>query len=147
MGTAPTFSKLLDDPSFTAIADAVRRSTVSAQAMKAMKKPDYREIRYGLLADLRRTSSLAPAVFIQCVADFISKYNTENARRREQGKAAPRNITVVELAGFTRLVDEYKPATVGALLAALGSCRKPTEEPEVDGGTDGAEEREPVEDN
>jgi hypothetical protein len=124
MGTSESLSTVLDDPAFEAIADAVRKATVSAQAMKAMKKPDYREIRYGLLDDLRRTRQIPGARFVECVADFVAKYNAENAKRRERGKQAPRNVTTDELAAFVKLVELHTPAVVGALLAAYASCKK-----------------------
>jgi hypothetical protein len=137
MGTAPSLSNVLNDQGFQAVASAVRKSTVSAQALKAMGKTDYREIRYDLLHDLRRKRSL-PGVepFIETVSDFISKYNAENARRREMGKSAPRNVTTEEFVLFTALVEKYSASTVGALLCAYGSCREPREDefPETEKG-------------
>jgi len=139
MGTTPSLSTVLNDQGFQAVASAVRKSTVSAQALKAMGKTDYREIRYDLLHDLRRKRSL-PGVepFIESVSDFISKYNAENARRREMGKSAPRNVTTEEFGLFTALVEKYSASTVGALLCAYGSCRERREdefpEPEKGGG-------------
>jgi len=73
---------------------------------------------------------------VECVADFVSKYNTENARRREMGKSAPRNVTTNEFSALTTLVERYGASLVGALLCAYGSCREPrdeeTSEPEED---------------
>jgi hypothetical protein len=124
---------ILDDDGFRAIAAAVRRATVSAQALKAMKRPDYREIRYDLLPELRRKRSLPGAVpLMETVSDFVASYNAENARRREMKKEAPRNITTVELSAFARLIEEYGPSLVGALLAAYGSCREPREDEVVE---------------
>lgn len=121
-------SEIADNPGFTAIARAIRKSTVSAQALKAMKKDVPREIRYGLLHELRRKRSLSTEEFIEAVADFVSKYNSENARLREiKGdlKAAPANITDAEFLEFVGLFDKgWKPSLVGALLTALGSCRE-----------------------
>lgn len=129
MGTAPKLVEVLSDSGFQAIATAVRKSTVSAQAQKAMGRSDYREIRYDLLHDLRRKRSL-PGVtpLIEVVSDFISKYNAENARRREMRKPAPRNITTDEFSAFTALVEMHGASTVGALLCAYGSCREPHDE-------------------
>lgn len=90
MGTDMKLTEVLSDAGFQAVATAVRKSTVSAQAQKAMRRPDYREIRYELLHDLRRKRTL-PGIepLIETVSDFISKYNVENARRREMHKSAP----------------------------------------------------------
>lgn len=124
--TAPKLRDILDDSGFRAVAAAVRRATVSAQAQKAMGVRNYREIRYDLLHDLRRQRSLPGAEpLVEAVADFVSKYNAENARRREMRWMAPRNVTTEEFAAFTGLVDAYGASIVGALLCAYGSCREP----------------------
>ena len=128
MGTAPELMEILDDPGFRAVAAAVRRATVNAQALKSMGNKDYREIRYDLLHDLRRKSSLPQAdPLIEALSDFISKYNVENARRREMGKSAPRNVTTDEFYSLTALVNRYGSSKVGALLCAYGSCRDPVD--------------------
>lgn len=119
------FTAILDDPGFIAVADAVRAATVNAQGQKSMGVKDLREIRYDLLHDIRRKRSLSPAEFMEALADFIGQYNAENARRREMGKKAQRNVTTEELHSFAALVERHGPAVVGALLGAFGSCRKP----------------------
>ena len=72
---------------------------------------------------------------MEAVADFTSKYNAENARRREMGKFAPRNVTTDEFSAFASLVERYGASLVGALLCAYGSCREPRNEdvPEPEG--------------
>jgi hypothetical protein len=121
-------TEILDDTGFRAVAAAVRRATVSAQALKAMNRPNYREIRYDLLPELRRKRSLpGVAPLMESVADFLASYNAENARRRELGKEAPRNVTTEELSAFSRLVERHGTSLVGALLCAYGSCREPRE--------------------
>jgi hypothetical protein len=136
MSIAPNLTEILSDSGFQEVATAVRKATVSAQAQKAMKKPDYREIRYDLFHELRRKRSLpGPGPLMEAVADFISKYNAENARRREMGKFAPRNVTTDEFSAFASLVERYGASLVGALLCAYGSCREPRNEdvPEPEG--------------
>lgn len=120
---------ILDDPGFEAVATAIRKATVNAQALKAMKRPGYREIRYDLLPEIRRKRSL-PGVgpLVEVVSDFVCSYNVENARRREMGKEAPRNVTTEEFGGFARLVENHGASLVGALLSAIGSCREPRED-------------------
>jgi hypothetical protein len=128
MGASQGLNVILDDRGFQAVASAIRRSTVSAQALKAMGK-DYREIRYDLLPEIRRKRTLPGAqALVESVSDFVSKYNVENARRREMGKQAPRNVTTEEFASFTALVERYTASTVGALLCAYASCREPRED-------------------
>lgn len=128
---------IFSDPGFISVAAAIRSATVSAQAQKAMNRSDYREIRYDLLPDLRRRSSLpGDQPLIQAVSDFISKYNVENARRRELGKPAPRNVTTEEFASLVKLLDIHHAATVGPMLCAFGSCRVPREDEQTGDGQD-----------
>jgi len=135
MHNAPRLSVVLNDSGFQAVAAAIRSATVSAQAQKAMNRPDYREIRYDLLPELRRKSSLpGNDPLIQALSDFISKYNFENARRREMNKTAPRNITTDEFASLVALIETHQAVTVGPMLCAYGSCRlsREQDEPESD---------------
>ncbi len=136
---------ILDDPGFEAVARAVRQSTVRAQNRKAREKmggeKEWREVRYDLLHDLHRTRKLPGNAFIERVAEFVSQYNYENARRREvkgDPRSAPANVSDEELKAFVALVDRFRPATVGALLAAYGSCKEKWEgeEPEAAGNTE-----------
>jgi hypothetical protein len=128
---------ILSDRGFLSVAAAIRSATVSAQAQKAMKRSDYREIRYDLLPELRRRSSLpGDQPLIQALSDFISKFNVENARRRELGKPAPRNVTTEEFAALVRLLDIHHAATVGPMLCAFGSCRVPREDEQTGDGQD-----------
>jgi hypothetical protein len=131
----PKLAPLLNDPGFQAVAAAIRNATVSAQAQKAMNRPDYREIRYDLLPELRRKSSLpGNDPLIQALSDFVSKYNVENAPRRELNKPAPRNITTDEFSSLIALIETHRAATVGPMLCAYGSCRlsRDRDEPESD---------------
>ncbi|MBI2527308.1 MAG: hypothetical protein HYV93_15145 [Candidatus Rokubacteria bacterium] len=130
---------VLGDPGFQAVAAAVRRATVGAQGQKAMGIPDHREIRYDLLHELRRKRSMpGVAPLMETVADFVSRYNSENARRREMGKRrVPRNVTTEEFSGFAALVERHGSPLVGALLCAFGSCREPREGEVAEGGADG----------
>jgi hypothetical protein len=138
MGLTSSLSSILDNPGFKATADAVRRATVSAQSLKSMGK-DHREIRYGLLAELRRTNSLPGDAFVRCVGDFVSKYNSENARRQEMKKPRPATITTDQLAAFVLLVEQHGAPLVGSLLAAYASCRKPddTDAPNLEAAPSG----------
>lgn len=123
------YAAILDDEGFKAVAAAVRRATVGAQSLKAQGK-DHREIRYGLLPELRRTRELpGDEPFLTAVADFVSLYNSENARRFEltRQRGAPR-VSTEEFAAFARLVDTYHADVVGALLCAYGTCTERREQ-------------------
>lgn len=131
MESVPQYSAILEDPGFRAVAAAVRRCTVSAQALRAMNR-DHREIRYELLHELRRNRNLPGSALLETVAEFVSLYNAENARLREIARdlhAAPANVTTEEFASFCRLLERYGAPVVGALLCAYGSCREAGAEP------------------
>jgi hypothetical protein len=139
-----TYGSILSDPGFQAVAAAVRRSTVSAQSRKA-RREEYREIRYGLLPDLRRASQLDDKnALMIAVSEFIDVYNAENARREEAtGRGWHARVTVDQFAAFARLVDDADGAgVIGALLCAYGTCRESREpsagEPDPATGSDEA---------
>lgn len=142
-GLMAEYAAILDSPGFQAVAAAIRRSTVSAQALKAMRASDYREIRYDLLPEIRRKRALPkPDPLIETLADFIASYNYENARRREMRKQAPPNVTTDQFREVVALIEEHGAPLVGALLAAYGSCREPRE-PEAPGVEAGEEQQGP----
>ena len=134
MSTEKTLGTILQDEGFRAVASAIRKSTVSAQALKSMGRHDYREIRYDLLPELRRKRTLDKAAFVEALSSFISSYNSENARRRELKKHAPANVTTEQFASVIALTDEHGARLVGVLLCAYGTCKEPrdTEEPITD---------------
>jgi len=143
MGLNPELREVLLDRGFQAVATAVRRATVNAQAQKALGVPDHRDIRYDLLHELRRKRSLpGVAPFVEAVSDFVSLYNAENARRREMRRLAPRNVTTEEFASFVQLVNEHGASLVGALLCAYGTCREPRDTEVL--GLEGEETDEPA---
>jgi hypothetical protein len=127
-GMAPSFADIVADPGFEAIARAIRRATVQAQFLKSNGARDLREIRYDLIPELRRARTVPDSrLFVEAVADFVTKYNAENARRRELRKQAPANVHTDEFARFLHLVDEHGANVVGALLCAYGTCVEPRE--------------------
>ncbi|MEK7280794.1 MAG: hypothetical protein AAB037_00375 [Chloroflexota bacterium] len=131
MSTSKGLLDIIQEPGFEAMARAVRQATVTAQNKKAREKSGgekvWREVRYELLHDLNRTRKVPGSAFIECVAEFLSRYNYENARHREQTgnlQSAPANVSDEEFRSFVSLVDQYGAPTVGALLAAYGSCKE-----------------------
>ncbi|HEU4686188.1 MAG TPA: hypothetical protein VFS39_16895 [Nitrospira sp.] len=138
MGTNASLVEILNDSGFEAVARALRQATVTSQNRKARGDQVWREIRYELLHDLHRTRKVPGTAFVECVTEFISRYNYENARRREterNPKAAPANVSDAELTAFLALVDRHGASLVGSLLAAYGSCKEKWE-PEEDEGAE-----------
>lgn len=128
MGTNVQLVAIIDDPGFDALARAVRQATVTAQNKRARQDKDaWREVRYELLHDIHRTRKVPGDAFVECISEFISRYNYENARHREVKKdikAAPANVSDEEFKFFAALVDRHGAPVVGALLAAYGSCKE-----------------------
>ncbi|MCL6628225.1 MAG: hypothetical protein K6U00_01320 [Armatimonadetes bacterium] len=124
---APEIAGILQDPGFQSIARAIRKSTVNAQAQKAMGKKPWREIRYGLIAELNRKRFVKEEL-LEALGTFIAQYNSENARQREIQKsleAAPTNVSTQDMESFVRLVDDIdNPALIGSLLCAYATCRE-----------------------
>ena len=138
MGTNEQLLGIIDDPGFEAVARAVRQATVSSQNKRARGDDVWRDIRYELLHDLHRTRKVPGSAFVECIMEFVSRYNYENARRREtkrDPKAAPASVSDEELKSFIVLVERYGTSLVGALLAAYGSCKEKWE-PEDAGASD-----------
>jgi hypothetical protein len=141
MGMDGRLSQIVNDIGFEAVARAVRQATVTAQNRRArykagfQKEDTWREIRYDLLHDLHRTRKVPGNAFVECVMEFLSHYNRENARRREEAKnpkAAPASVSDEELKAFLALVDHHGASLVGALLAAYGSCKEKWEPEETE---------------
>jgi hypothetical protein len=122
-----TLSDIVNDSGFDAVARAVRQATVTAQNKRARGGEVWREIRYDLLHDIHRTRKVPGNAFLECISEFISRYNYENARQREitkNLKAAPANVSDEELKSFLGLVNQHGASVVGALLAAYGTCKE-----------------------
>src|SRR5262249_39379461 len=126
MSTVPKYAAILQDAGLRAVAKAIRHATVLAQYWKS-KRQEHREIRYDLLPELRRKRELAGGAFMEAVSEFIASYNGENARRREMGKRSNASIADSELTALAALVDAHGAPLVGALLCALGTCRRDKE--------------------
>lgn len=143
-GMSTRLADILTNEGFQSVAAAVRRATVSAQIRKA-QRVEHREIRYGLLPELRRTSQLADdGEFLAEVAKFIDVYNAENARRQEStGRPWSARVSTDDLLAFTRLVDDHHAPIVGALLCAYGTCTERREAGQDTAGT-ATDDREPV---
>ncbi|KAB2952699.1 hypothetical protein F9B85_08590 [Heliorestis acidaminivorans] len=131
------YSVIVSNPGFKAVADAIRRATVSEQFRKAQGKQEY-EIHYGLLSDLKRKARSKKDV-VALLGDFISSYNYENARKAEvTSKQVQRpdqeetfyrqNVTDEQVIQLVELIDDFGPEPVTMLLAAVGSAKKAKKE-------------------
>jgi hypothetical protein len=140
-GVAPILERdesmrtILRNPGFKAVAAAIRSSTVGAQGSRHNGKPDHREIRYGLLSELRRAGSLGRQELLERIFSFISAFNQEGARRRSSGLPSMQ-IQSHELESFAALLEGL-PARVpvGSVLCGVSSCLPGTvgavDEPEI----------------
>jgi hypothetical protein len=127
MGADSHLLEIMNDAGFEAVSCAVRQATVTSQNRRARQQEVWREIRYDLLHDIHRTRKVPGDAFVECISQFISRYNYENARRREVKKdpmAAPANVGDEELKSFIALIGHHGAAVVGALLAAYGTCKE-----------------------
>jgi hypothetical protein len=107
---------------FRAVSAAIRASTLGAQARRNQGLLDFREVRYGLLAELRRAGSIGRESLMQRMAAFIGEYNAETARRLSRGVPALR-IVDSEWEEFRSRIEGL-PGHIAAaeLLAALAAC-------------------------
>ncbi len=127
-GVAPILSRdpelrmLMRNPGLLAVAAAVRGATVGAQAARHNGRLDHREIRYGLLSDIRRAGLLGRDELLATVSAFVSSFNVETARRHAMGLRAAR-IQNDEMEAFAKLLERL-PSNVaaGSLLCGLASC-------------------------
>ncbi|MFN3316649.1 MAG: hypothetical protein ACK40K_07540, partial [Raineya sp.] len=119
-------SEIIANEGFKAVAQAIRKSTVSLQyTPKDARKFD---IRYGLAQELQNKSKskIDLATFI---GEFIATYNAETAKVAEKngGKSFRANVKDEELAQFYALLDKHPSRLIGALLASYGFALKAKE--------------------
>jgi len=119
------------NPGFQAVSAAIRSSTVGAQAARHSGKLDHREIRYGLLSEVRRAGESGRYEFLKQTFSFISKFNQEGIERRCAGLRFAQ-IRSEELDAFRTLVEEL-PASVpvASVLCIAASCFPGTAAEEV----------------
>jgi hypothetical protein len=122
LGRSSYLGKTLRHPGFRAIAAAIRASTFGAQAERYGGRAQSREVRCGLLDELRRADTLGRPQLLSAVAEFISTFNAETRRRRAMGIPAMQ-IQDIELEAFHSHAENLPPQVpVGALLGGVSSC-------------------------
>jgi len=132
--TKGEYSKILASEGFKNIARAIRQSTISLQYLPRQQRPY--QVRYGLAQELVR-KSLYRDEFVAALAEFVSSYNRENARRAErEGRSTSsgtvtmfhrRQVTTDDLEEILELIDEFGTEVVGKLLVGYGYARVPRE--------------------
>ena len=107
---------------FRAVPAAIRAATVGAQAARRQGRLDGREVRCGLLSDLRRSGSIGREALLERVSAFVAAYNAETARRLSRGIPALR-ILESEWTEFRRRMEDLPEDMASAgLLVALAAC-------------------------
>jgi hypothetical protein len=121
-------SKILETQGFQNIAYAIRQATVTAQYRKQQGDRRY-DVRYGLGRQLARKAAY-PQEFVAELADFLAKYNAENANVMEK-RPGPyrRSIRTDDIDDVVALIDEFGDSRlVCNLLVAYGYARVPRDE-------------------
>jgi hypothetical protein len=118
----PELRGILRNPGFLAITAAIRSATVGAQAARYGGKVAHRELRHGLLQQIRRAESLGAGALLEMVCWFISEFNREGDRRRAAGLKA-RRIERHELDAFAGLLAAVPDTLrVGSVACGLSAC-------------------------
>ena len=122
--SSPECRVALEADGFAAVAGAVRSATFGAQGGRRRGDSHHREIRYGLLPNIRRAGCLGKHELLAVISEFISSFNRESIRRRRAGVRAS-EIRSEELAAFSRIVDQAPNANlIAALLCGVSSSRR-----------------------
>jgi hypothetical protein len=125
----PHLSRILETPGFQNIAYAIRQATVTAQYRKQQGDRRY-DVRYGLGQQLARKAAY-PNEFIAELADFLAKYNAENAQVMEKNRPGRyrRSIRTSDIDDIVALIDEFGDSRlICNLLVAYGYARVPRED-------------------
>lgn len=109
---------IIENEGFKAVAEAIRKSTVSLQYLSKDKRKY--EIRYGV-AQALQTKSKTKTDLAEYIGEFISLYNAETSRKAEKdNRAFRKNVREDKLSQFYELLDSHSSKLIGALLASYG---------------------------
>jgi hypothetical protein len=113
-----SFKEIIENEGFQSVAAAIRKSTVSLQyTPKDQRKFD---VQYGLAQKLQNKSKSKDDL-VTFIGEFIGKYNSDTARKREKtGQNFRANVKDKELLAFFELTDNVSSKVLGAMLAAYG---------------------------
>ena len=112
-------SEIIQDEGFKAVAQAIRKSTVTLQYTPKDQRKF--EIRYGLAQQLR-SKAKSKEDLATFIGEFVGTYNAETARNAEKngGKPIRANVKDEEQIRFYTLLDKHPARLIGALLASYG---------------------------
>lgn len=128
---------IIENDGFKAVAEAIRKSTVSLQYLPKDKRKY--EIRYGVVQALQ-TKSKTKTDLAEYIGEFISLYNAETSRKAEkEDRAFRKNVREDKLSQFYELLENHSSKLVGSLLASYGFAL-PSKEQSVDDEDDLSEE-------
>jgi hypothetical protein len=127
---SPTYSSILENQGFEAVAAAIRSATISAQYWSA-RDPQYPyEVRHQLGQTLLQAASRREELLI-ALHTFLLSYNRENARIDAQLTKHPLLrkpyyrrpwLKDTQVKQFLRLLDTFPSALIGTMLAGYGSA-------------------------
>jgi hypothetical protein len=124
LDASPECRVALEADGFAAVAGAIRSATFGAQGGRRRGDSHHREIRYGLLRDVRRAGYLGKHELLLVISQFVSAFNRESIRRRSAGVRGSQ-IHDGEITAFSRIVDSAPNANlVAALLCGVSSSRR-----------------------
>jgi len=110
-------SEIINNNGFKAVAEAIRKSTVTLLINK--KDAEY-EPRYGV-AQALQSKAKSKEDLAEYIGDFVSFYNSENAMKSDKNIRFRRSyVKEDELSAFYLLLDKFPSKLVGALLASYG---------------------------
>ncbi len=113
-----SLKSIIENEGFKAVAEAIRKSTVSLQYLSKEKRKY--EIRYGV-AQALQTKSKTKTDLAEYIGEFISLYNAETSRKAEKDdRAFRKNVREDKLSQFFELLDCHSSKLIGALLASYG---------------------------
>ena len=113
-----SLKSIIENEGFKAVAEAIRKSTVSLQYIPKDKRKY--EIRYGV-AQALQTKSKTKMDLAEYIGEFISLYNAESSRKAEKDdRAFRKNVREDKLSQFYELLDCHSSKLIGALLASYG---------------------------
>ena len=76
-----TYQRILDNRGFQAISRALRASTVNAITARNNDAFDPREVRYGVIGQIRRSLPMGKHEFLSVLSGYVADFNAETARR------------------------------------------------------------------
>lgn len=132
MGLNQNYSEIFESQGFKNIAEAIRQSTVYPQYFKNKKGNESKikySIKYGMAQDMKRKSAYKGEL-IEYLAEFITWYNSQNARAAEKypNEQIRAMIKEKDLEEVINLIGTYGSNVIGKLLCAYGYTFKRKEE-------------------